>query len=76
MLTGIGSLETAIAAIRAGAYDFITKPVKLDALAIAVERALEHLALDARGQAAARARSTRDAPIDGIVGDEPGDPRD
>ena len=45
VLTGQGGLETAIAAIRAGAYDFITKPVKVDALAIAVGRALEHLSL-------------------------------
>jgi two-component system, NtrC family, response regulator AtoC len=45
VLTGQGGLETAIAAIRAGAYDFITKPVKIDALAIAVSRAVEHLSL-------------------------------
>src|SRR4029078_434201 len=45
VLTGQGGLDTAIAAIRAGAYDFITKPVKVDALAIAVGRALEHLSL-------------------------------
>jgi len=38
VLTGQGGLDTAIAAIRAGAYDFITKPVKVDALAIAVGR--------------------------------------
>ena len=40
VLTGQGGLETAIAAIRAGAYDFITKPVKVDALAISVGRVL------------------------------------
>ena len=45
MLTGQGGLDTAIAAIRAGAYDFITKPVKVDALAISVGRAIEHLSL-------------------------------
>ena len=32
VITAFGSLETAIAAIRAGAYDFITKPFELDAL--------------------------------------------
>src|SRR5262249_43908106 len=36
VITAFGSLETAIAAIRAGAYDFITKPVKMDALAVAL----------------------------------------
>jgi two-component system response regulator HydG len=39
VLTGFGNLESAIDAIRAGAYDFINKPVELDVLAIAVERA-------------------------------------
>src|SRR5215510_12437839 len=46
VLTGQGGLDTAIAAIRAGAYDFITKPVKVDALAIAVQRADKHLPID------------------------------
>jgi len=45
VLTGHGNLETAITAIRVGAYDFLMKPVKIDALAIAVQRAVEHLAL-------------------------------
>ena len=34
--------EASVAAIRAGAYDFILKPIKLDTLAVAVGRALEH----------------------------------
>jgi len=42
VITAFGSLETAIAAIRAGAYDFITKPVKMDALAVALARAVQH----------------------------------
>ena len=42
VMTAFGSLETAIAALRAGAYDFITKPVDLDLLTIALERALQH----------------------------------
>ncbi len=45
VLTAFGSLETATAAIRAGAYDFITKPVELDALQISLERAVQHRAL-------------------------------
>ncbi|HEY6037643.1 MAG TPA: sigma-54 dependent transcriptional regulator [Kofleriaceae bacterium] len=45
VVTGNGELPTAVAAIRAGAFDFVTKPLKLDALAIAVSRALEHLGL-------------------------------
>jgi two-component system response regulator HydG len=46
LITAFGSLETAIAAIRAGAYDFITKPVELDVLRLTVERAVRHHALD------------------------------
>lgn len=47
VLTGFGSLDTAVAAIRAGAYDFLSKPVKIDALAIALERATERRRLRA-----------------------------
>ncbi len=46
VLTAFGSLESAIAAIRAGAYDFVTKPVDNDLLALVLERALKHRALE------------------------------
>lgn len=42
IMTAFGSLETAIAALRAGAYDFVTKPVDLDLLGICLDRALQH----------------------------------
>jgi two-component system response regulator HydG len=42
VLTGFGTYETAVAAIRAGAYDFLSKPAKLDSIIIALERALQH----------------------------------
>lgn len=42
VMTGFGSLETAVAAIRAGAYDFVTKPIELDLLALTLERAVKH----------------------------------
>ncbi|MBL8814355.1 MAG: sigma-54-dependent Fis family transcriptional regulator [Planctomycetaceae bacterium] len=41
VMTAFGSIETAVAALRAGAYDFITKPVEMDLLAAALERALK-----------------------------------
>jgi len=41
VLTGHGTIEDAVAAMRAGAFDFLTKPVNLDHLAILVKRALE-----------------------------------
>ncbi|MBL0220608.1 MAG: sigma-54-dependent Fis family transcriptional regulator [Myxococcales bacterium] len=40
MITAFGSIELAVAAVRAGATDFITKPFKTDVLLIAIERAL------------------------------------
>ncbi|HVK87602.1 MAG TPA: sigma-54 dependent transcriptional regulator [Kofleriaceae bacterium] len=45
VLTAFGSFETAVGAIRAGAYDFVTKPTEIEALAIAVRRAAEHRSL-------------------------------
>ncbi|HRX85883.1 MAG TPA: sigma-54 dependent transcriptional regulator [Phycisphaerae bacterium] len=42
VLTGFGSLETAVAAIRSGAYDFVTKPVDLDLLHLVINRAARH----------------------------------
>src|SRR5512134_1874804 len=45
VITAFGNLETAVAAIRAGAYDFITKPVKMDALAVTLARAVQHRSL-------------------------------
>ncbi len=45
VMTAFGSLETAVAAIRVGAYDFVSKPVELDLLAMTLERAIEHRSL-------------------------------
>jgi two-component system response regulator HydG len=45
VITAFGSLETAVGAIRAGAYDFVTKPLEIDALALTVARAAQHRAL-------------------------------
>jgi DNA-binding NtrC family response regulator len=42
MMTAFGSLDTAIEAIRAGAYDFITKPLDMDLLALTLLRAVDH----------------------------------
>src|SRR3954447_5569132 len=41
MISGHGTIETAVASIRKGAYDFIEKPFKADRLVHVVERALE-----------------------------------
>jgi two-component system nitrogen regulation response regulator NtrX len=41
MFSGHGTIETAVAAIKKGAYDFIEKPFKSDRLLLAIQRALE-----------------------------------
>lgn len=41
VITAFGSLEAAVAAIRVGAYDFITKPFEVDALTLTLNRAVE-----------------------------------
>src|SRR6202051_835070 len=41
MLSGHGNIETAVAAIKQGAYDFIEKPFKADRLVLVADRALE-----------------------------------
>jgi two-component system, NtrC family, response regulator AtoC len=41
MITAFGSIETAIEAIREGAFDYISKPFKLEEIKITIQRALE-----------------------------------
>ena len=45
MISGHGNIETAVAAIKQGAYDFIEKPFKADRLVLVAERALENFRL-------------------------------
>jgi two-component system, NtrC family, nitrogen regulation response regulator NtrX len=45
MISGHGNIETAVAAIKQGAYDFIEKPFKADRLVLVADRALENLRL-------------------------------
>ena len=45
MISGHGNIETAVAAIKRGAYDFIEKPFNADRLVMVAERALETLRL-------------------------------
>ena len=45
MISGHGSIETAVHALKIGAYDFLEKPIKIDCLTAALRRALEISAL-------------------------------
>jgi two-component system NtrC family response regulator len=45
MITAFATVETAVAAMKAGAYDYITKPIDYEALVLAVHRAMERQTL-------------------------------
>ncbi len=68
VVTAFGSLETAVGAIRAGAYDFITKPFDMEVLAIALRRAVQHRALRAEVRRL-RERVDAAAGLDELVGE-------
>jgi two-component system response regulator AtoC len=42
VMTAFGSLDTAVGAIRAGAYDFLTKPIDVDAASLTLDRAVQY----------------------------------
>jgi two-component system nitrogen regulation response regulator NtrX len=67
MISGHGTIETAVAAIHKGAYDFIEKPFKSDRLILIVRRALEAAKL-AREVAELRLRA---GPETELAGDSP-----
>ncbi len=46
MISGHGSIETAVQATKLGAFDFIEKPLSLDKLMLVLEHALEHKRLE------------------------------
>ena len=50
MLTGQATVETAVAAMKAGAYDYLTKPFPLRELEVLVEKAQEHRRLAKENQ--------------------------
>jgi len=51
LMTAFGSIDSAVQAMKAGAYDYLTKPFKLDELTVVVGRALEERRLRAEVQA-------------------------
>lgn len=68
MVTAIGVLETAVNAMRLGAYDYINKPFNLDELAIVIKKALETQDLK-REVAHLRTNQPKQFNIDSIIGE-------
>ncbi len=64
MISGHGTVETAVEAIRIGAYDFLEKPLSTAKLLVTVERALETVALKAENVTL----KTQLEPVSGFVG--------
>jgi two-component system response regulator HydG len=70
VMTAFGSLDTAVAALRAGAYDFVTKPIEMDLLALAVTRAIRQHQLQRQVRELAEAVDHQ-AHFGEIIGDSP-----
>ncbi len=64
MISGHGNIETAVSAIKRGAYDFLEKPFKSDRLLLVVERAIENAGLKRENK---RLRAKAFVP-DGLIG--------
>ena len=70
VVTGYGSMEAAIGAIRAGAYDFVTKPVDATVIELTVDRALRHRRLQEEVKRLRKAAASPQG-FDAIIGRSP-----
>ena len=70
LLTGHGSIDTAIEAIRIGAFDYVVKPCPLDELDVRIQRALERRALRRRANLLERGLTPPDLESS-FLGDSP-----
>ena len=70
MLTGHGSIDSAIESIRVGAFDYVTKPCPLDEIQMRVQRAIERRALKQRASLLERGLTPPDT-TGGFVGESP-----
>lgn len=70
MLTGEGSIETAVQAMKAGAYDYLTKPCPLAEMEALIEKALQRRQL-AKENAQLKAVLQRRQPQSEMVGESP-----
>ena len=70
MLTGYGTIENAVRAVRMGATDFLTKPVVDSELRIALERALRQATLQAENRELRQQLDVRFG-LDSIIGADP-----
>src|SRR6185503_20291842 len=70
LMTAFGTVDSAVAAMREGAADYLTKPINVDELVLVLERALERRRLRAEaGQLRARLSETRR--VQNMIGSNP-----
>src|SRR5258708_6954768 len=67
MMTAFGAVETAVEAIRRGAYHYLTKPFKLDELVLFLGRALDEMRVRREAQALRTTLRERFSP-DNLIG--------
>jgi two-component system response regulator AtoC len=70
MLTAYGNVETAVEAMKRGAYDFLTKPINLDRLELLVRRALHTRTVESENRQLHEQLDARYG-LDGIIGQSP-----
>src|SRR5690349_7374150 len=68
VITAFGSIQTAVEAMRSGAFDFITKPFELEIVSLSLQRAVRHRALRAE---LAALRGGAGETFEGMVGTSP-----
>ncbi len=69
MISGHGTIETAVSSIKQGAYDFIEKPFKSDRLLLMIKRALETAELKKENEALRQ--KTQNTLLADLIGDSP-----
>lgn len=67
IMTAYSSVDSAVEALKAGAYDYLTKPLDFEALKLGLARALEHAGLKAEN-AALKSRLSADYELENIIG--------
>jgi DNA-binding NtrC family response regulator len=70
LMTAFGSIDSAVEAMRAGAFDYVTKPFEPEAVLFALERALERRELERENRSLRRALD-RTSSLGDLIGESP-----